>query len=342
MAGRRAVVLSAAGAGFLLGGCSSGQPAHQEGTSKTVPSTATSAARAQLPRGGRTIFPHYRLVGWCGSPGAPALGELGVGDDLAERVQQMLRASQQYAAAAPAPSSAAGTIPEGASPPPASSGGTPPPVAADKPVLPVVELIATVAQSSPGADGLYRTRVPDHTIATWLHQARRAKALLLLNIQPGRARFLDEATSYEHWLKEPDVGLALDPEWAIGPGQRPGEVFGHTTGQVLNDVAAYLSNIVTTHHLPEKVMVTHVLRTSILTQPQQQHPHHGVAMVTSVDGIGAMAAKIDTYHAVARQLPHHVHPGFKLFFQEDRQAGPLMSPHQVLALHPTPDYVLYE
>ncbi len=30
----------------------------------------------ELPRGGQKIFPAYRLVGFCGTPGAPALGEL--------------------------------------------------------------------------------------------------------------------------------------------------------------------------------------------------------------------------------------------------------------------------
>ena len=34
--------------------------------------------------------------------------------------------------------------------------------------------------------------------------------------------------------------------------------------------------------------------------------------------------------------------GFKLFFEEDGEFGPLMTPAQVLALKPTVDYVLYE
>jgi hypothetical protein len=36
-------------------------------------------------------------------------------------------------------------------------------------------------------------------------------------------------------------------------------------------------------------------------------------------------------------------PGFKLFYEEDVAAGgPLMTPDEVLALQPTPEYVLYE
>jgi hypothetical protein len=37
-----------------------------------------------------------------------------------------------------------------------------------------------------------------------------------------------------------------------------------------------------------------------------------------------------------------VHAGFKLFFDEDTRHGPLMTPKQVLALRPKPEYVLYE
>ena len=38
-----------------------------------------------------------------------------------------------------------------------------------------------------------------------------------------------------------------------------------------------------------------------------------------------------------------VHPGFKLFFDEDTRNGQrMMSPKEVLALWPQPEYVLYE
>jgi hypothetical protein len=38
-----------------------------------------------------------------------------------------------------------------------------------------------------------------------------------------------------------------------------------------------------------------------------------------------------------------VHPGFKLFFDEDTRNGSrLMTPKEVLALSPQPEYVMYE
>ena len=55
-------------------------------------------------------------------------------------------------------------------------------------------------------------------IRRYLKAARKAKALLMLDIQPGRSDFFTETTRLRKWLKEPDVGLALDPEWRMGPG----------------------------------------------------------------------------------------------------------------------------
>jgi hypothetical protein len=38
-----------------------------------------------------------------------------------------------------------------------------------------------------------------------------------------------------------------------------------------------------------------------------------------------------------------VHPGFKLFFDEDsRNGNRIMTPKEVLALTPQPEYVMYE
>jgi hypothetical protein len=283
------------------------------GSPTASPSPSTEATptprQVELPRGGREVFPRYRLVGYSGLTGASTLGRLGTGP-LDQRVKEMQRRARPYAT--------------------------------DRDVLPVLEVIATIVQADPGRDGTYRTRITDKQIAAYLKAARKGKALLLLNIQPGRAKFLDEAKAYRRWLKEPDVGLALDPEWAMGPNQVPGGVFGRTTGRELDGVAAYLADVVAEHDLPEKVMVYHQLAPYIVQKESGLRRHQGVALVKSVDGIGARGAKLETYRAVNRTTPDHVHPGFKLFYTEDAEQGPLMTPKQVLAVRPRPEYVLYE
>jgi hypothetical protein len=262
-----------------------------------------------LPRGGRQVFPRYRLDGYAGLTGAKTLGRLGEGN-LEARVTEMEQRAKPYA--------------DG------------------REILPVLEVITTVVQGGPGRDGKYRTRISDAQIGTYLRSARQHKALLLLNLQPGRSSFMTEAKAYDRWLREPDVGLALDPEWAMSKGQVPGRAFGHTTGAELNDVASYLAKIVSSHKLPEKVMVYHQLAVRIVRHESQLKPHRGVALVKSVDGIGTPDMKKNTYRVVNQSTPKFVHAGFKLFYTEDRRSSRLMKPKEVLGLHPKPEYVLYE
>ena len=194
----------------------------------------------------------------------------------------------------------------------------------------------------PGRDGKWRSRVSAQVVDDYLAAARKVGGILLIDIQPGRADFLEEVKSYERWLTQPDVGIALDPEWAMGPGQVPMKVFGHTTGTKIDEVAAYLASIVKKHDLPEKALVFHQLRVSIVSNERAIRRHPGVVIIKSVDGIGNRAEKTTTWTSLTKKLPPAVNPGFKLFYEEDARHGPLMTPQQVLALRPKPDYVLYE
>jgi hypothetical protein len=273
------------------------------------PST-TQTAQATLPRGGREVFPRYRLVGYAGVTGAPTLGRLGTGP-LNQRVAEIERMAKPYAAG--------------------------------REILPVVEVIATVVQGSPGRDGKYRVRLSDAQIAAYHKAVRKHRGVLLLNLQPGRSEFLAEAKAFEKWLKHPDVGVALDPEWAMDPGQRPGRVYGHTTGAELDGVARYLAGLVKRYNLPEKVMVYHQVARSVVRRESGLKAHVGVVMIKSVDGLGHPGPKKNTYRVVNKSTPKHVHPGFKLFFTEDRRnGGRLMTPQEVLGLKPRPDYVMFE
>jgi hypothetical protein len=66
-------------------------------------------------------------------------------------------------------------------------------------------------------------------------------------------------------------------------------------------------------------------------------------VVKSVDGIGPPKAEQETWRRLVVDPPSDVRPGFKLFFSEDAaRGGRLMTPAEVMALRPTPDYVLYE
>lgn len=274
------------------------------------PAPTTAPPASELPRGGRELFPRYRLFGYSGYPGAPGQGRLGTGS-LDARLKEIEQRGQAW------------------------RGG--------RTLLPVMELIAVTVHGSPGRDGMYRSRAPEAVIKRWHDAATRHKALLLLNIQPGRADFIDEVRHFEKWLKYPNVGVALDPEWAVGKGQVPGRVFGSTTGKELNDVAHYLSELTAAHDLPQKVMLFHQLHVTIVKKPKDLRQHPGVVAINSVDGIGPPGAKIATFQRVMKTRPSYVHAGFKLFYQEDVATGKrLMTAKEVLRLRPQPEYILFE
>jgi hypothetical protein len=311
----RARLVAVLAAAVLATGCGAGaasqadaprsSPASGSAPTTTAPPTPT---QQELPGGGTRVFPDHRLVGFSGAPSSPALGRLT--GDLAAAAEQLRQQAVSYGA--------------------------------DRPVLPTFELIATVAHATPGPEGTYSTTADDATVQQYLDAARAAGAILLLGIQPGTGDFLPAVQRYERWLSEPDVGLALDPEWAVDPGEVPGDVFGSTTGAELDGVSAYLDGLVSAHHLPQKVMVYHQLHADIVTGEEALVDRPGVTLVKSVDGIGAAAEKVATYQRVIATLPPFVHAGFKLFYDEDTRSGPLMDPAQVLALVPQPEYVLYE
>jgi hypothetical protein len=262
----------------------------------------------ELPRGGRTLFPDYRLVGFCGTPGAPALGALQ--GNLTTQAKVLEAQAARY-------------------------GG--------RPLLPVFELIAVVVQSGAGPDGKYRHRVDNSVVDKYLHAARESKGILLLNIQPGQSDFLTEVKAFESYLREPDVGVALDPEWAMKPKQLPGKFYGQTNGETINDVGAYLSTLVQEGNLPEKALVFHQVNRGVLKDEVELKPLPGVAYIKSVDGLGPMHSKIETYDYLMKTTGAGVHAGFKLFFDEDCRGGNrLMTPKEVLALSPQPEYVMYE
>lgn len=330
---RRAAVPFVAALCLLLTGCvasepaadgASGQPVDRTTASPSPAAGGTPSARPsaspsptpsptpeprELPRGGTELFPDYRLVGFSGHPTSEGMGRLGIGD-IDERVDEMELLGEQYA--------------DG------------------RKVMPVLELITVVVQASPGADGLYRAAANDDFISSYLEAARRHDALLLLNVQPGRSTMTAEVELLEKWLLEPDVGLALDPEWDITGDQLPGVSYGQTTGEEIDQIANYLDDLVAEHELPQKALVFHQVAPSVVTNEAAVREYDGVEVIKSVDGIGAPGSKIETYNQLMLGLPPTVNPGFKLFFEEDTVLGPLMLPQEVLGLDPKPDYVLYE
>jgi hypothetical protein len=270
------------------------------------PEARSEQSRAALPRGGRTILPDYRVVAYYGAPQDDELGVLGIGSP-ARAARRLERQAKPYGRRG-------------------------------RPVLPAFELIAAIVTSEAGDGGDHSMRQDDSMIRRYLRVARAHRMLLLLDIQPGYAPFLQEAKAFERWLKEPDVGLALDPEWSLEPPLLPAQEIGSTDAHTVNKVSRYLSDIVQQNDLPQKLLVVHRFTGDMIQAEHELERDRGVALVVNVDGFGDQPNKIAKYREFTRDLRRRFN-GFKLFYHEDQN---LMSPNQVLRLRPQPDLVVYE
>lgn len=295
-----AAVLAAVGVG------GAGTSSRHRGEVAGRTSASRPVALLELPGGGREIFPTHRVVAYYGVPGDSRLGVLGAGppDQIARRLERQAAAYR----------------------------------AAGRAVLPALELITTVATGAPGADGRYSARLSRAVVRRYLDAARRVRALLILDLQPGLSNFLTEARVYASFLREPDVSLALDPEWQLAPGQTPGRQIGSTTAAAINQVSAYLARIVASGRLPQKLLIVHQFTPDMIRQRAQVRARAGLALTFNIDGFGDRPNKISKYRALSTPFPNTYH-GFKLFYQQDLH---LMSPGEVMSLHPRPSLVVYQ
>ena len=304
------LIVAAAIAFAATRGGSSSSPSHHSKLDAVV-TKAGAHARAkpkpppQLPGGGRRLFPRHRIVAFYGTPNAPGLGALGVGtaEQAAQRLLVQTRAYRR--------------------------GG--------RKLLPAMELIAVVAARSPQKDGSYTHVLGLPTVKRYLLAARKIHALLVLDIQPGHAQFMPLVKHFGRFLREPDVGLALDPEWAT-PGAVPGTVIGSTDAATVNRVSAYLARVVRTYRLPDKLLLVHQFTESMIRDKGRLRRRRGIALVLNVDGFGGQAVKIAKYNEFTRPY-RRFHSGFKLFYKEDTG---LLTPEQVLQMRPRPDVIDYE
>ncbi len=259
----------------------------------------------ELPRGGRRLFPAFTAVALYGSHATPRLGVLGEGTRR-EAAERLLA----FAAPFDRPG---------------------------RPVLPVMEVIVDVATSGAGADGDYSNPSTDAEVEEWIAVAREIGAYVVLDIQPGRSDFLPLVQRYERFLREPDVGVALDPEWRMGPDERPGDRVGSVDAAEVNRVVEYVAGLVREGNLPQKLFALHQFDPSMITNRDAIATPPELSVSFHIDGFGSRAAKLGSYERLLAPPPASM--GFKLFLDEDTS---LFQPEEVLAFERPPDLITYQ
>lgn len=271
--------------------------------------TATAATGVQLPGGGQLVLPGKRYVALYGHPGTASLGVLGE-QPLPQALDRAAALAAQYQALS------------------------------DVPVVPTFEIIATVATRGAGSDGNYSNEVDPETLRPWVEEAGRRGTYVLLDLQPGRTDFLTQAKRYESLLALPHVGLALDPEWRLAPGQRHLEQIGSVSAAEVNQVTDWLAQLARTRALPQKMLVLHQFRLSMITDRSTLDTSSDeVSVVIHADGQGSQPAKTGTWNALRADAPAGVSFAWKNFYDED---VPMLTPEQTMAVQPAPVLVSYQ
>jgi hypothetical protein len=265
---------------------------------------ATAATGVQLPGGGQLVFPGRRMVALYGHPGDPGLGVLGE-----QPVEAAIGRAQQLAASYQAYVS--------------------------EPVVPAFEIIVTVATGRTGSRAH-----PVEKFRPWVQAAREAGVYVVLDLQPGDTHFLEQARLYEELLREPHVGLALDPEWRVQPGKAHLVQIGSVDAAEINEVGQWLAQLTRDHNLPQKVLMLHQFRLDMISNRSALVTDYDeLRVVIHADGFGSPGAKHNTWHTLHIDAPANVVWGWKNFYDEDK---PTFTPQETVTVSPEIAFVSYQ
>lgn len=272
---------------------------------RTARSSPPISRPAVLPG---AVLPNRRIVSYYGNTLSKQMGILGEIPEQ-EMLQRLKQQADAYAKADPS-----------------------------KPVQAALEFIAIVAQEGAGADGMYRLKMDTDVIEEVAQWAEANNMLLILDIQIGWSKIGPEIRSLMPFLRRPYVHLALDPEFAMRPGELPGEAIGTHDAADVNEAIDILSEVVAAENLPPKMLIVHRFTERMLTNYRDIKGDPRVQVVIVMDGFGGPHLKTDHYNAYVSNQPVQ-YGGFKLFYKQDK---PLMTPTEVVDLDPSPDLIIYQ
>jgi len=197
-----------------------------------------------------------------------------------------------------------------------------------------LHMIYATAQAFPGEDGLYIRRVDDETLEEYVRLACENGLFLFLDLQLGRADMETEIERLLPYLRQTQVHLSLDPEFAMASDEVPGQQIGRLDATQINRAQQILDDLIEEHNLGDKILIVHQFQESMITNKDDIESYRRVRLVIDMDGFGpgeTKLAKFDLFSAPAE------YGGIKLFFQQD---DPLLSEEEVLKVRP--DLIIYQ
>ena len=282
----------------------------QWGTSEEFADHVALAKNGELPGGGGLVFPGRRMVALYGHSFAPELGVMGE-QDPAAAAQLATDYAEQYQALE------------------------------EQPVIPAFEIIVTVASEFPGEDGDYSNEAEIDTVIPWIDAITEAGGYAVIDLQPGQGNFMNQVQRYEELLKRPNVGLALDAEWKLNPGEAPLSRVGSATAAEINEVADWLALLTRENNLPQKAFVLHQFQVGMFPDRENiDTSHPELSYVLHADGHGSPEQKYDTWNVLRQDLDPNFHMAWKNFLDEDQ---PMFTPEQTYnEVDPRPWFISYQ
>jgi hypothetical protein len=211
------------------------------------------------------------------------------------------------------------------------------------PVVPALHLIVTVAQGAPGKNGLYRLQMRDSMVNEVYSWIKAKGGIFFVDVQVGKSTLQAELPRLRPILENPDVHLAVDPEFSMAPsGKVPGTKIGTLDAKDINWAVNFLDEIARAKNLPPKILVVHRFTRPMVTNAKDIKFTPHVQVVMDMDGWGPPWLKFDSYHDYIKKEPVQF-TGFKLFYHNDTKKGDaLLTPAEVLRLNPRPLYIQYQ
>ncbi|HST61194.1 MAG TPA: hypothetical protein VLK84_21000 [Longimicrobium sp.] len=259
-----------------------------------------------------SILPCNRIIVYYGNPASKKMGALGQypREDMLARLQ---RQADQWKQADPS-----------------------------TPVVPGLHLIAVVAQGDPGPSGKYRTQIRDAVVDSIHQMAKSINGILFIDVQVGTDDIRSIMPRFDEFLKRPDVHFAVDPEFYMRGGTRPGAKIGTMYAADINWVMDRLTQIVQQNNLPPKVLIIHRFTRGMVPDVENVRLRPEVQLVMHMDGWGAPWLKYDSYRDYIVRHPAQ-YTGWKNFYHNDTKKGdPLTTPQDLLQLWPEPLYIQYQ
>ena len=245
MIGAGTLIAVVLGAGVMLWPHAVANAKHRGGAGAQAAATAPAAAAQGRP-GDSAPLPGGRLRR---GTGGPVLGPLGDGtpDEAAAKLSSRPR-----------------------------------PTHAQRPAMPAMELLATIAQRDAE---MTATTTPARTTRPSRSTRGRppGQGVADAGHPAGAVELHDRGQVLQRWLREPDVGVALDPEWSMSPGEVPGTVIGSTMQRRERGRQLH-RRLRQAYNLPQKLLIVHQFTPDMIKQRGLLQTVPGIAEAVTIDG----------------------------------------------------------